>query len=260
MGDFSPTPGSRSGRHAQRKIQNNRIMSNISGGLAVPIDNRLTAILDAIIGNAGGTLIARDPALGWVALGVGADNTVLSPSAAYPGWQALSALLDAVFGSTEGQILQRGAAAWQVLAPGTSVQYLKSGGAAALNAWTQPSLSSLSDYSTGSWTPADDSGASLSFTILAAGAYVQIGPLVRITASIQYPVTADGSAAAVKGLPFTAAKSGINVLFATTIAGGGLQQISTTNNNLRFLTPSLIVITNAQLSNGAVVIDVIYSQ
>jgi len=47
----------------------------------------------------------------------------------------LTALIDRALGSTQGQILQRGAAVWQILAPGTINQLLISGGAAANNSW-----------------------------------------------------------------------------------------------------------------------------
>ena len=59
----------------------------------------------------------------------------ISGGAAHPIPNTLTAYLDYVLGSTEGNILQRGASAWQVLAPGTVGQVLTSGGAAALNSW-----------------------------------------------------------------------------------------------------------------------------
>lgn len=54
---------------------------------------------------------------------------------------------------------------------------------------------------TGSWTPVDASGASLSLT--ATGTYVRLGSIILANAVVTYPVTANGSNAKVGGLPFT---------------------------------------------------------
>ena len=51
----------------------------------------------------------------------------------------VSSLLDAALGNTQGQILYRGASLWTPLAPGTSSQFLKSGGASANPSWGTPS-------------------------------------------------------------------------------------------------------------------------
>jgi hypothetical protein len=60
----------------------------------------------------------------------------------------------------------------------------------------------LTDYSTGSWTPNDASGASLTFAF-AAGSYLKIGKLVFITFQVVYPATVSAAAALIGGLPFT---------------------------------------------------------
>lgn len=54
---------------------------------------------------------------------------------------------------------------------------------------------------TGAWTPADNSGAALAFTGVNAG-FTQIGNLVFLYLTLTYPVTADGSNASIKGLPY----------------------------------------------------------
>lgn len=51
-----------------------------------------------------------------------------------------------------------------------------------------------------SWTPTDNSGASLSFTSVSAN-YTQIGNMVHAYFSLTYPSTADGSNASLGGLP-----------------------------------------------------------
>jgi hypothetical protein len=65
-------------------------------------------------------------------------------------------------------------------------------------------VNTLDDYEEGTWTPTDVSGAGLSLATSGC-AYVKVGELVYVTARLVYPVTADGSAARVGGLPFTCA-------------------------------------------------------
>jgi hypothetical protein len=60
----------------------------------------------------------------------------------------------------------------------------------------------LDDYEEGTWTPNDQSGASLSFTVN-GGNYVKIGKMVYASFSIVYPSTASGAASSIGGLPFT---------------------------------------------------------
>lgn len=62
----------------------------------------------------------------------------------------------------------------------------------------------LSDYEEGGFTPSDASGASLVF-VAATGRYTKIGRLVTIHLQVQYPTTANASAAKIGGLPYPAA-------------------------------------------------------
>ena len=73
-------------------------------------------------------------------------------------------------------------------------QYTTSGGINTVLTWG-------THAETGTWTPTDTSGATLSLT--AEGYYVREGALVTVTGNITYPATADGSAAQVGGLPFS---------------------------------------------------------
>jgi hypothetical protein len=61
----------------------------------------------------------------------------------------------------------------------------------------------LADYEEGTWTPADASGASLTFANV-SGLYTKIGRQVFAHYYFTYPVTVDVTANAVSGLPFTA--------------------------------------------------------
>lgn len=60
----------------------------------------------------------------------------------------------------------------------------------------------LDDYEEGTWTPSDVSGAGLSLTVTSA-VYTKIGRVVVVQARITWPANANGSTAAVGGLPFT---------------------------------------------------------
>ena len=60
----------------------------------------------------------------------------------------------------------------------------------------------LDDYEEGTYTPTDVSGAGLSFSA-AGGFYTKIGRLVTCFFYVTFPSTANTSAAAIGGLPFT---------------------------------------------------------
>jgi hypothetical protein len=62
----------------------------------------------------------------------------------------------------------------------------------------------LDDYEEGTWTPTDNSGASLSFTGVSA-TYVKVGQMVIAWCQINYPSTASTNGASITGLPFTVA-------------------------------------------------------
>jgi len=70
----------------------------------------------------------------------------------------------------------------------------------------------LNWYEEGTWTPADASGASLSFTS-ASGYYTEKGREVTVVFTLVYPATANANAARIGGLPFTSANTsnGFNV-------------------------------------------------
>jgi hypothetical protein len=61
----------------------------------------------------------------------------------------------------------------------------------------------LDDYEEGTWTPTDNSGASLSFGGSTFGRYVKIGRMVYCTAFVAYPATSNTNIIGVGGLPFT---------------------------------------------------------
>jgi hypothetical protein len=77
---------------------------------------------------------------------------------------------------------------------GTSTQGVYFGGTSSLN--------KLDDYEEGTWTPADGSGAGLTFTNV-TGTYTKVGRSVTVTGYIEVPTTSNTSAVKISGLPFT---------------------------------------------------------
>jgi hypothetical protein len=108
----------------------------------------------------------------------------------------------------------------------------------------------------GSWTPADNSGASLVFTGVSAN-YTRIGNIVIAYAQFTYPSTADGSSAGISGLPITAtnspfAQSGCVVTF-TNAAANKQALLPQNTQTVAFYAPnSATRATNAQLSTAQV--------
>lgn len=121
------TPGVQAGSGLS-SIADKTILSNISGGSAVPVGNTLTAIFDDILSTTQNNLIFR-----------GASTW---------GAGTLTALIDAAIGSTQGDILYRNASAWVVLAPGTAGQVLQTGGAAANPSWVTGSGGTVTNIAT----------------------------------------------------------------------------------------------------------------
>lgn len=89
----------------------------------------------------------------------------------------------------------------------------------------------LSWYEEGTWTPADGSGAGLTFTSV-EGKYTRIGRQVTATAVLTYPTTADVSQAKISGLPFAVSNTGQFLGIKTNGAANGLVSASGTTINL----------------------------
>lgn len=102
-----------------------------------------------------------------------------------------------------------------------------------------------------SWTPADGSGAALTFTNVSAN-YTQIGNMVFAYANLTYPSTADGTGAKLSGFPVTFANANYSrqcMVNETTVTSGNLRMnpvINTTTANLTDAVDSQI--TNATMS------------
>lgn len=113
--------------------------------------------------------------------------------------------------------------------------------------------SDLSDYSTGTWTPADNSGAGLTFSSVTA-TYTKIGKLVTVQATLTYPSTVSGANASISGLPYTNAGGRPTVpMFTTngTIGCIGIMAAGSTNFAITNVT-SAANVTNVQLTGAFV--------
>ena len=126
-------------------IGNNGLLSNISGGTAVPASNSLSAIMDSAFSSARGSLAYRSTG-GWVALAPGTSGTFLrtAGAGADPTWAAVS-------GATGGTVT--------TITAGTGIS-LSSGATCTLTCTVSlPSIASghVMGNGTGSSTTATDS-------------------------------------------------------------------------------------------------------
>jgi len=117
-----------------------------------------------IAGGAAGTTFYNTASATTTALSLGTAYQIkaVNAGATAPSWQGLSSLIDnALTASTQGTVLYRGASTWSALAPGTSGQFLTSGGAAANPSWSSAgsSVSTISFGTTGLTPSTATSGA-----------------------------------------------------------------------------------------------------
>lgn len=99
--------------------------------------------------------------------------------------------------------LARGGVNADLSGTGGAGKFLKQVSAGAAITVVQPATTDISDITSGTFTPADGSGASLSFTVNYA-TYIKVGKLVFIDFRLVYPTTASGATATISGFPFTA--------------------------------------------------------
>ena len=93
----------------------------------------------------------------------------------------------------------------------------------------------LDDYEIGTWTPADNSGAGLTFTGVTA-TYTKVGRIVSAQLYLTYPSTADINQAKITGLPYTSASgSGWSAgsVFTDSVSGK-YAVVSQSSTNLSF--------------------------
>lgn len=119
----------------------------------------------------------------------------------------------------------------------------------------------LDDYEEGSFTPADASGAGLTFTGVEA-TYAKIGQMVFASFKVTYPATASGAHATLSGLPFTAQGTSASLwggsIFYTTYGTPMTSLKETGNDRIVFYHFGGAIVTNANLSGLDVRAMVIY--
>lgn len=113
----------------------------------------------------------------------------------------------------------------------------------------------LNDYEEGTWTPTDGSGAGLVLTINNAK-YTKIGRIVFIEADVTYPVTANGSAARLAGLPFNENYYGVGPVI--TNAAMDINGLVNGGGKITFQTTAAAFIANSTLSGKYVRISAQY--
>jgi hypothetical protein len=105
------------------------------------------------------------------------------------------------------------------------------------------------------WTPADESGASLSLTVTDA-TYVKIGRIVVAMFALTYPTTASGVTAIVGGLPYVCETGNSNawpVAISVHNYGSEITGLITQNSDqFRFINSSGTALTNANMSTRLV--------
>lgn len=117
----------------------------------------------------------------------------------------------------------------------------------------------LPAYTEGTWTPADNSGASLTFST-AVGHYTKIGRMVYASYAITFPTTSSSASVKIGGLPVTAANinSGGSISMfggcpVYTDYGAAIQALvynADTNFTIYNFTPTTV--TNAQMSGKTI--------
>ena len=104
----------------------------------------------------------------------------------------------------------------------------------------------LADYEEGTWTPKDDSGAGLTFT-LGTCTYTKVGRLVTCFADITYPSTASAASAKIAGFPFATSDRVFGQISYTTTSTALLNYLSGGGSFLFLWTPGALT-TNATMS------------
>lgn len=116
-----------------------------------------------------------------------------------------------------------------------SHQFLTSISTSGVPALAQPAMADISDYVTGTWTPVDMSGASLSFSGV-VGFFTKTGREVTLYGRIQYPSTANGNTQSVGGVPYTPLSTNNSVGSCVNDKGYTLQtKIDAASGTMQFL-------------------------
>lgn len=221
------------------------VMANITGGSAIPIANTPSSILD-LIGSSTGNILYRSSG-GWTVLAPGSNGQVLTQGSTTPSWSNAGTLTNVTISAGTGigatgtcNITTTGTCTVALSTPvsaanggsgesGTITGALKGNGT---SAYTQAASTDLSDtVAPTSWTPTDQSGASLTFTSVTA-LYTKIDKRVAAQFTLTYPSTANGASMLIGGLPVASNSSG-----ASTFTAGICSSSISSNGVLTAITP-----------------------
>lgn len=128
--------------------------------------------------------------------------------------------------------------------------------------FSQAPVSVPFDFQFGTWTPSDNSSAALAITVDSAFWYRFSGRLVIAQFRIDYPVTASGVAASIKGLPFPIATGDANRQGFVTTTSAALAPLYLVpvalGSSFSFTTTANAAVNNSQLSSAAILGTIIY--
>lgn len=120
--------------------------------------------------------------------------------------------------------------------------------------WFRALLTAINGI-TETWTPIDGSGASLTFTNTTGNcSYLKVGSQVTAWFRVTYPVTANGSAAVIGGLPFTSLSTTASVfggvISSTDETTAARLLVATNATTFAILTTAGAAVTNATMSTN----------
>jgi len=122
------------------------------------------------------------------------------------------------------------------------------------------SANALDDYEEGTWTPADGSGAGLTFTSSGTPYYTKVGNLVTVQAFIIVPSTSNTNTFTITGLPYNIATNsyGAGSAFNNANLGHHLVYVEPTAGVFYVRDDNNVNLTNANMSGKFVCIGVTY--
>lgn len=116
----------------------------------------------------------------------------------------------------------------------------------------------LDSYEEGTWTPVDASPASLTLTTSVA-VYTKIGNLVKVSASVTYPSTADTNRVHISGLPFALAAGASGGAYITFTNCGSVPMFISGGTSISAYTAAGGMFANSTMSTDRIDFVVIYT-